>query len=470
VPDRKLADYRRKRDATRTPEPFGDGGAADGAALRFVVQRHSARALHYDFRLERDGVLASWAVPKGLPTSRGARRLAVHVEDHPLEYGGFEGEIPQGEYGGGVVDIYDHGTYQVESAERDGRLTFALQGTRLQGRWSLVPAHMGGEERNWLLICRDGPQPDEPAERYAPMLAQLAERPPDGDGWLHEVKLDGFRVLARLDDGDVSLWSRNGLDVSERFRPVATVLGRGLRTFSCVVDGEVCALDEGGVPRFQLLQQGKGTLAYYLFDVLELEHRSLVREPLEARRAELERLVDERAGIVRLSRAFEDGPGLLEQSRLAGLEGIVSKRRGSPYRVGRRSDDWRKVKHHVGGVFAIAGYTYGQGARERLGSLVLAAKDGRELVYVGLVGAGLSEAAIDELLGELDARRRDGPTVTVRRRDRRLTASRVVWCEPQLRCRIEFAEWTNDLRLRAPVFKGLLRRGTVEPLPETGLG
>jgi len=466
MPDRKLAEYRRKRDRTRTPEPFADGKPAADGALRFVVQRHSARALHYDFRLERDGVLASWAVPKGLPTARGARRLAVHVEDHPLEYGGFQGEIPKGEYGGGVVDIYDTGTYEMESEADDGRLTFDLHGTRLQGRWSLVPAHMGGEERNWLLICRDGPEAPEQPERYAPMLAQLVDDPPAGDAWLHEVKLDGFRVLARLDDGDVVLWSRNGLDVTERFRTVAAALGRGLRTFSCVVDGEVCALDEHGVPRFQLLQQGKGTLAYYLFDVLELERAPLVSQPLEERRAELERLVDERADPIRLSRAFDDGAGLLEQSREAGLEGIISKRRSSTYRVGRRSDDWRKVKHHVGGVFAIAGYTRGQGARERLGSLVLAAKDGRELVYVGMVGAGLSEPAIDELLEAIGDRRTDDARISVRRRDRRLSAARVVWCEPTLRCRVEFAEWTNDLRLRAPVFKGLLRRGAVEPLPD----
>ena len=231
----------------------------------------------------------------------------------------------------------------------------------------------------------------------------------------------------------------------------------------------MCALDEAGAPRFQLLQQGKGTLAYYLFDVLELERASLVKRPLEERRAELERLVDERAGLVRLSRAFDDGAGLLEQSRAAGLEGIISKRRASTYRVGRRSDDWRKVKHHVGGVFAIAGHTRGQGARDRLGSLVLAARDGKELVYVGMVGAGLSESAIDELLEAIEERRTDASQITVRRRDRRLTAARVVWCKPTLRCRVEFAEWTNDLRLRAPVFKGLLRRGAVEPLPDATL-
>ncbi len=468
MPKRELAEYRAKRKASKTPEPVADVKAGKGGGRSFVVQRHSATRLHYDFRLERNGVLASWAVPKGLPTKTGARRLAVHVEDHPLSYGGFEGEIPKGQYGGGVVDIYDAGTYEIESEHDDGRITFRLHGERLDGRWSLVPAHMDGEERNWLLICRegrDGASDDKPA----PMLATLSAEPPTGDDWVHEVKLDGFRVLARLDDGDVSLWSRNGLDVADRFRRVALDLGRGLRTFTCVVDGEVCAVDEAGVPRFQLLQNGKGTLVYYLFDVLEVEGRSYVGRPFDERRAELERIVDERAPTIRLSRAFDDGEALLEQTGAAGLEGIISKRRTAKYAVGRRSNDWQKVKHHATDVFAIAGYLPGQGRRSRLGSLVLAARDGTDLTYVGLVGAGLSEGVIDELLAAIEERRVDEPQITVARRDRRLRRDRVVWCKPTLRCRVEFAEWTNDGRLRSPVFKGLVTRQKVATIPNPDL-
>ena len=468
MPKRELAEYRAKRKASKTPEPVADVKAGKRGGRSFVVQRHSATRLHYDFRLERNGVLASWAVPKGLPTKTGARRLAVHVEDHPLSYGGFEGEIPKGQYGGGVVDIYDAGTYEIESEHDDGRITFRLHGERLDGRWSLVPAHMDGEERNWLLICRegrDGASDDKPA----PMLATLSAEPPTGDDWVHEVKLDGFRVLARLDDGDVSLWSRNGLDVADRFRRVALDLGRGLRTFTCVVDGEVCAVDEAGVPRFQLLQNGKGTLVYYLFDVLEVEGRSYVGRPFDERRAELERIVDERAPTIRLSRAFDDGEALLEQTGAAGLEGIISKRRTAKYAVGRRSNDWQKVKHHATDVFAIAGYLPGQGRRSRLGSLVLAARDGTDLTYVGLVGAGLSEGVIDELLAAIEERRADEPQITVARRDRRLRRDRVVWCKPTLRCRVEFAEWTNDGRLRSPVFKGLVTRQKVATIPNPDL-
>ncbi len=467
MPKRELAEYRAKRKAAKTPEPVAGVEAATGEGRSFVVQRHSATRLHYDFRLERDGVLASWAVPKGLPTRPGARRLAVHVEDHPLEYGGFEGVIPKGQYGGGVVDIYDAGTYEVESEHDDGRITFRLHGQRLEGRWSLVPAHMDGEERNWLLICREGAGGGD--EKYAPMLATLGSAVPQGDAWVHEVKLDGFRVLARLDDGDVSLWSRNGLNVADRFRRVALDLGRGLRTFSCVVDGEVCAVDEQGVPRFQLLQNGKGTLVYYLFDVLEVEGESYVGRTFDERRAELERLVDERAPTIRLSRAFDDGDALLEQTGAGGLEGIVSKRRSSKYTVGRRSTDWQKVKHHANDVFAIAGYLPGQGRRSRLGSLVLAARDGSDLTFVGLVGAGLSESVIDELLAAIEKRRVDEPSIAVTRRDRRLRRDRVVWCKPTLRCRVEFAEWTNDGRLRSPVFKGLVTRQKVATSPSPDL-
>jgi bifunctional non-homologous end joining protein LigD len=465
MPKRELAEYRAKRTAAATPEPVAGVTAATDGGRSFVVQRHSATRLHYDFRLERNGVLASWAVPKGLPTRRGARRLAVHVEDHPLAYGSFEGVIPKGQYGGGVVDIYDAGTYEIESEHEDGRLTFRLHGQRLEGRWSLVPAHLDGEERNWLLICRDGVGDDVGDERYAPMLATLSQSPPTGGAWVHEAKLDGFRVLSRLDDGDVSLWSRNGLDVADRFRRVALDLGRGLRTFTCVVDGEVCAVDSRGVPRFQLLQNGGGTLVYYVFDLLELERRSYIGRTFDERRAELERLVDERAPTIRLSRAFEDGAALLEQTAASGLEGIVSKRRTSTYAVGRRSKDWQKVKHHTTDVFAIAGYLPGQGRRSRLGSLVLAARDGDQLTYVGLVGAGLTEAVIDELLTEIEKRRTDEPQIVAKRRDPRLRRDRVVWCEPTLTCRIEFAEWTNDGRLRSPVFKGLVTGEEVASSP-----
>ena len=226
-----LGEYRRKRDPARTPEPFAEGGAPSEAPI-FVVQRHDARRLHYDFRLERNGALASWAVPKGVPLEPGARSLAVHVEDHPLDYATFEGEIPQGEYGAGSVEVFDHGTYELIDEKRDGRLTVRLHGRRLKGEWTLVPARLDGKEENWLLIKRrDGAAP-EPVERhmYAPMLATQADVVPSGPGWSFEVKFDGYRAVAYVEGSEARLVSRNGKELTQRFPDVAKEVGRAVKT------------------------------------------------------------------------------------------------------------------------------------------------------------------------------------------------------------------------------------------------
>ena len=228
-----LADYDRKRDPARTPEPAGArAGSAEGGKPIFVVQRHAARGLHYDLRLERHGALASWAVPKGIPTDPGSRRLAVRVEEHPLAYADFEGEIPAGEYGAGAVEIWDRGTYELLEEKADGGLTVRLQGRRLAGRWALVPARLDGDERNWLLVRkRDTDAPEARSyPRHAPMLATLADSLPPGDEWLFEVKWDGYRVLARLRDGEAALWSRTGKDLTGRFAAVAQALPRAVRS------------------------------------------------------------------------------------------------------------------------------------------------------------------------------------------------------------------------------------------------
>src|SRR3954447_24984441 len=320
----ELREYRRKRDPRRTPEPFG-GRRGHGQKPTFVVQRHSARSLHYDLRLERDGALASWAVPKGLPREPGSRRLAVHVEDHPLEYATFEGEIPQGQYGGGTVDVYDRGTYEVVEEKRDGTLTFRLDGERLHGLWTLVPPQRaGGAKDRWLLVKRADTEGAEPARRprYLPMLATLAPDPPRGRGWLFEVKWDGYRTIARLAEGEPLLTSRRGQDLTERFEQVARQLGRVLRVSDAVVDGEVCSLDRHGRPSFQLLQGGKGRLAYFVFDLLELDGEPLLDRPLSERRALLEEILAPHRTVV-LSDAFDDDADLLEVARAQGLEGIV---------------------------------------------------------------------------------------------------------------------------------------------------
>ena len=386
-----LQEYRRKRDPKRTPEPFTGGKKREQEPI-FVVQRHAARRLHYDFRLERDGALASWAVPKGIPLEPGERHLAVHVEDHPLEYADFEGEIPKGEYGAGTVEIWDRGTYELLEEKRNGGLTVRLHGKRLDGVWSLIPAHLDGDPKNWLILRKDAAtEAAEPRSRYAPMLSSSAETVPEGEDWLYEPKWDGYRAIAVMSGGEVSLTSRNAIDLTERFRPAARGIAQGLRTPNAVLDGEIVALDDAGRSSFSLLQQGTGRLAFVAFDVLEADGEPLVDLPLEERRARLEQLVDPKAGGVLVSPVFDDGDALLKAATAQGLEGVVAKRPGSRYQPGRRSPDWRKVKVKSRQEFVIVGYTKGQGRRAAgFGSLVLGVREGGELRWVGNVGTGFT--------------------------------------------------------------------------------
>src|SRR6266496_4160534 len=222
----KLAEYKKKRDPKKTPEPFG--GIKRGKQPIFVVQRHDARRLHYDFRLERDGALASWALPTGVPLEPGQQHLAVHVEDHPLEYATFEGEIPQGEYGAGSVEIWDNGTYELLEEKRDGGLTVRLHGKKLNGVWTLVPAKLSGDPKNWLLLRKSAPT--FAAADYQPMLATLAAEVPSGQDWLHEVKWDGYRAICRVRGGKASLISRNGNDLTDRFSTIARALGQATKS------------------------------------------------------------------------------------------------------------------------------------------------------------------------------------------------------------------------------------------------
>ncbi len=292
----KLREYERKRDPARTPEPFTSAPKRRGRGPIFVVQRHDARNLHYDFRLERAGALASWAVPKGVPLEPGVRVLAVHVEDHPLDYASFQGEIPKGSYGGGTVEIWDRGTYELVEEKPDGGLTVRLHGERLEGTWTLVPAKLGGEERNWLLFRKadDAAPAPGPRREYRPMLATQTDKLPRGDDWLFEIKWDGYRALGIVRGGEARLVSRNGNDLTARFPDAAKELAKAVRSPECVVDGEVCALDDEGRPSFSAMQQGKpGTpIVYQAFDLLELDGTPVVDRPLTERRALLEELLD----------------------------------------------------------------------------------------------------------------------------------------------------------------------------------
>ena len=454
----KLADYRKKRDPKKTPEPFG--GRKKGKEPIFVVQRHDARRLHYDFRLERNGALASWAVPKGIPLEPGQRALAVHVEDHPLQYATFEGEIPKGEYGAGLVEIWDKGTYELVEEKRDGGLTVRLRGDRLEGTWTLVPAKLDGNPKNWLILRKreDGVQEPRPRRRYAPMLATLAKEVPRGDEWLFEVKWDGYRAIVDLHGGEATLTSRKGNDLTERFRSVATAIERAMKTPDCVLDGEVCALDEDGRATFSAMQQGKSGTRYVFvaFDLLEVEGEQLFDRPLTERHERLAALIDRRNRTVQLSEAFEDGQALFRAAQEQHFEGIVAKKADSRYFPGKRTREWLKIKTHGRQEFVIAGYTRGQGRRSgRFGSLILGYWQGDELSYAGNVGTGFTDEEIDRLLAKLRPLERKDPSFREVPKMPKVRKDAIRWVEPKLVAEIEFVEWTHDGRLRAPSYQGL---------------
>jgi bifunctional non-homologous end joining protein LigD len=452
----KLDTYRRKRDPQKTPEPFG-GKESKGASI-FVIQRHAARSLHYDFRLERDGVLASWAVPKGLPVEYGTRALAVHVEDHPLEYGSFEGEIPKGQYGAGTVEIWDRGTYDLLEEKRDGGLTVRLRGKRYEGVWTLVPAHLDGKEQNWLLLRKhDGEAKPSGRRSYKPMLATLDDKLPRSGEWLYEVKFDGYRALAYVRDGICELRSRADNDLTTRFAAVATAIVKAAGRHEAVLDGEICALDEEGRPSFSAMQQGSGKLVYYTFDLLELDGQPLVDLSLTERRERLLALIGRKnKGTVLYSEGFENGEALLEAVTAQRLEGVIAKRSNSRYAEGKRSRDWLKIKTFGRQEFVVAGYTRGSGTRSgTFGSLVLAVNDGGELRYAGNVGTGFDQEEIKRLLGLFKPLERpDSPFREVPKMPR-VRRGDVTWLEPKLVAEVAFSEWTHDGHVRQPSYKGL---------------
>ena len=472
----KLQEYRKKRDPKQTPEPFG--GKKKGKEPIFVVQRHDARRLHYDFRLERNGALASWAVPKGIPLEPGQRALAVHVEDHPLEYATFEGEIPKGQYGAGLVEVWDRGTYELVEEKNDGGLTVRLHGDRLEGTWTLVPAKLDGNPRNWLLLKKREEGSSEPRRRrkYLPMLATLAKEVPAGDEWLYEVKWDGYRAIVDVFGGEATLTSRNGNDLTARFESVAKAIERSVKTPDCVLDGEVCALDEQGRATFSAMQQGKSGTRYVFvaFDLLEVEGEPLIDLPLTERHERLTKLLDRRNRNVQLSETFDDGLALYKAAQEQHFEGIVAKKRDSRYQPGKRTKDWLKIKTHGRQEFVIAGYTLGQGRRAgSFGSLILGYWQGDELVYAGNVGTGFTDDEIDRLLAKLKPLERKDPPFREVPKMPKVRKDAIRWVEPKLVAEVEFVEWTHDGRLRAPSYQGLredkeaqeVRREDAEPMP-----
>jgi len=488
--DDKLADYRQRRDPAVTPEPVPSaqprrgGRAAVGAPAPriFVIQEHHARALHWDFRLERDGVLVSWAVPKGLPLDKKTNHLAVHTEDHPMEYASFAGKIPRGEYGGGNVILWDHGTYD-ELKWTDREVMVVLHGERVQGTYVLFATDgpnrgqksrgaKQAEGRSWMVHrMDDAPAGYAPPPRdLRPMLATLGDLPKDDKAWAYEFKWDGVRALSYVDGGRIHVESRNGNDLTPSF-PELRALGEQLGSVQVVLDGEVVAFDEAGRPRFQLLQTrihasdptkakhlaAEQPIVYVIFDVLYADGASLMARPYVERRRRLEGLglVTKNTEHWTLSPQFA-GPGsdVLAASKTQGLEGVVAKRLDSVYLPGKRSPHWIKIKNFLMQEVVIGGWTPGEGSRAgRLGSLLLGIPEGEGLHYVGQVGTGFTASILEDLAQRLDAARSDhNPFVTEVPSRYRNAAT---WVDPTLVGEVQFGEWTTDGKMRHPSWRGL---------------
>jgi bifunctional non-homologous end joining protein LigD len=460
---KKLAEYEAKRDFKKTPEPGAKVPRKVTKAPRFVVQEHSARRLHWDFRLEKDGVLVSWAVPKGIPPDPKKNHLAVRVEDHPLDYIDFAGEIPQGEYGGGTVKIWDSGTYETHKWS-DREVMVTLHGKRVQGRYVLFQT----DGKNWMIHRMDPPQdPDRQPmpQRIEPMLAKVVRKPPTpDDAWGFEFKWDGIRAEAYVEGGIVRLLSRSGENITARY-PEIHPMGRALGSAEVVLDGEIVALDEKGRPSFEEIQQRMGLtseseirrkmkevpVTYMLFDVMWSDGRSLLKEPYASRRKTLEGLKLQGASWQTPPHEKGGGPAMLEASRKAGLEGIMGKKLDSQYEPGRRSGLWVKIKNRMGQELVIAGWLEGEGKRRGLpGSLLVGYYDDGKFVYAGKVGTGFTDAALEklsELMKPLESK--SSPF------DRGSPPKGVHFIEPKLVGEFEFVEWTKSGQLRAPAFKGL---------------
>ena len=457
----KLGRYRGKRDFGTTPEPAGgeSNGAGEG---RFVVQEHNARRLHWDLRLERDGALASWALPRGVPDHPDENRLAVHTEDHPLEYLEFEGDIPKGEYGAGTMRIWDTGTFEAEKF-RDGEVIATFHGERLSGRYALFRTR--GDD--WMIHRMDPPADPgyEPMpERLAPMLARLGKLPRDEERYAFEVKWDGVRALAYSDHGHWALQGRNFSDFTPRY-PELRELSRELGSHRVVLDGEVVALDEQGRPSFELMQQRMHLasdsavrrrmrdlpVTYVIFDLLYLDGHYTLPLPYEERRSLLERLELEGASWRTPAYHRAEGSALLAATRQMGVEGVVAKRLDGPYEPGRRSSGWIKVKNVHTQDVVIGGWTPGEGGRRKsLGALAAGVMEDGELRYSGKVGTGFTESTLATLQRELEPLRADASPFSGRQ-----PPKGTVFVEPRLVAEVEFREWTRAGTLRAPSFKGL---------------
>ncbi len=502
TPDR-LAEYNAKRDFDRTGEPAGKLGKARREGLRFLVQKHDATRLHYDFRLEWDGVLLSWAVTKGPSVDPGEKRLAVRTEDHPLDYGDFEGTIPEKEYGGGTVMLWDSGTWRPEGDPdeglKEGKLKFTLQGERMKGGWALI--RMRGKEKreNWLLIkerddyagddpdgltgdfsrsVKTGRKMEEIAKGMAAkktsrksrsrkttehggkrprfrdvQLATLYDKAPEGDDWLHETKFDGYRALAALGNGGTVFYTRSGKDWTDRFSDLCGAF-EAVPCAAALIDGEVMAARVSG-SAFSALQSALsegGELAFYAFDLLSLDGKDMTGQPQDERRERLAKLLSgvPKGGALRMSEhVVGQGPEIFRKACEAGAEGIISKRVDAPYR-GRRTKAWRKVKCSKRQEFVIGGYSPSDKKGRPFASILLGTYEGDRLIYRGRVGTGFGEAEFETLTKALRDRK-TSPFEEVPKD----AAQDARWVTPDQVAEVEFTEFTSDGYVRHGSYLGL---------------
>jgi bifunctional non-homologous end joining protein LigD len=466
--DPKLAEYLSMRTFgdTGTPEPAGGDASPDGNA--FVIQKHDATRIHYDLRLERDGVMVSWAVPKGLPAVKGERHLAVHTEDHPMEYNAFEGTIPKGHYGAGDVRIWDHGTYD-RLEWTDDKVSFRLHGERYQGEeYHLVKTRRGPND--WLVFMASASVEAAPGSppKFRPMMAELGAKPFDDPAWIFEPKLDGVRALVYLEMNAVKLISRTGRDQTSQYPELRRIFER-VTAENAVLDGEIVAFDAAGRPSFQRLQQRMNLASasdierirrdvpvqLFVFDILWLDGVDLTKLPLTERRAQLEEVVVRGKGIDVTLAVPEHGLALWESAKERGLEGVIAKRAASRYQPGRRSPDWKKVKLLNRDEFVILGWTPGQGGRgSSFGALLLGAHVDGKLRWVGQVGTGFTDRTISDLMSRMKAIETDAPPIPDDADLARVPGAHFV--KPELVASVEYLQVTDGGRkLRAPSFKGL---------------
>nr|WP_312579231.1 DNA ligase D [Sedimentibacter sp.] len=490
----KLSKYNQKRNFEKTFEPEGKTGNSN-EGLKFVVQHHMARRDHYDLRLEWEGVLLSWAVPKGPSYDTRNKRLAVQVEDHPLEYRNFEGTIPKGEYGGGVVMIWDEGFWEpkvnVEEGLSKGELKFILKGRRLKGKWALVRWKAKSDEKssNWLLLKekdeyvtatddisgyitsirtgrtmmeieggKDEKNTKNPFDLVDVQLAKLVNKVPEGDDWLYELKYDGFRIMAFIEGNSVRLITRNGNDYMKRFQDIAFSLIDWAAGRAMVLDGEAAVTDSSGKTDFHALQNymknpNTHNLTYIVFDIISLDGEDLREHPLIERKEKLENLMKKAPKNIYYSRYVRgNGKESFAVACEAGMEGIVGKKANSTY-SGTRNGDWIKLKCDKRQEFVIGGYSLSDKRTKGVSSLLLGVYEGEKLVYVGRAGTGISETDMKVLEEKFENLKRMDSPFTLEPKPR--TKEKITWLEPELAAEIKFAEWTEDNILRQASFKGI---------------